>query len=625
MNYFASQDRARRRTVKLVVLFVAAVLGVIAAIYTPLAAVSASDRPGEPGFWNLPLLGGVAGFVVLVVGLSSLGKIAQLGKGGTTVAELLGGRRIDPSTRDRAERQLLNVVEEMAIASGVSVPPVYLVEDDSINAFAAGYAPNSAVIGVTRGCMQQLDREQLQGVMAHEFSHILNGDMRLNIRLAGVIFGILVIGMIGWGMARFVGPLMLQGGGGRRNEGAAIGAAIIVLGLLLMLVGSIGTFFGRLIQAAVSRQREFLADASAVQFTRNPRGIAGALRKIGGMPAAKAWNSHVSEFGHLFFSSAFSALFATHPPLRERIARIEGIAASAVSPPAAAAGPAVPPSAAPAASAFAAAASRRDLDAAIEAAGVPDRERCRRSGELLGALPLPLLEAAHEPADARAVLVGLLLSRDHGHRDAQHGAIASDPGLLRRVRQLERLCDGVPEAGLLPLVDLCIPAICELSPSQYAAFRDRLTAVMLADRRVDLREWIVRTVLLRHVEARFRRDRPPRVGSRRLEQHREEVAAILSVLARAGHDEESSVAESYRGGTAMLGWPPSPPLPRERCTLDAIEAAARSLADTRMQERERLLKAAAAVVAHDGEARPIEVQLLRAVGDLVDCPIPPVL
>jgi Zn-dependent protease with chaperone function len=624
MNYFASQDQARRRTLKLVALFAAAVLGVIAAIYAPLAALAASDRPGDPGFWNPPLLGSVAGLVILVVGLASLGKIAQLGKGGSTVAELLGGRRIDPATRDRAERQLLNVIEEMAIASGVAVPPVYLIEDLSINAFAAGYASNTAVIGVTRGCMQQLDREQLQGVMAHEFSHILNGDMRLNIRLAGVIFGILVIGMIGWGMARFVGPVMLRSGGGRRNEGAAVGAAIIALGLLLMLVGSIGTLFGRLIQAAVSRQREFLADASAVQFTRNPRGIAGALRRIGGLPPAAAWNSHVSEFGHLFFSSAFASLFATHPPLRERIARIEGIAAQEVAPPpapAAAARPAAPA----AARGFAAPCSRAGIEQAVAAIGAPDPERCRRTAEMLASLPPGLIDAAHEPADARAILIGLLLAADEPTRRVQAAAISDDAALLDSLRRLAPLCRQVPDAALLPIVDLCVPAIAELSPPQYREFRERLTKVILADRKVDLREWVVRTVLLRHVEARFRRDEPPRSGSHRLEQRRDAAALVLSVLARAGHDGEGRAAEAFAAGVATLGWAGAGLEPLDRCTLDSLEAASRALASTRMTERGRLLKAAVVVIAHDGEARPIEVQLLRAVGDLLDCPIPPVL
>ncbi|MDA0974967.1 MAG: M48 family metalloprotease, partial [Planctomycetota bacterium] len=302
MNYFAAQDAARKRTGRLVILFLLAVVGVVAALYLPLAAIAASA--GELPFWNPPLLGGIAVAVLLVVGLGSLFKIAQLGKGGSAVAEMLGGTLVDPATRDPELRRLMNVVAEMAIASGVPVPPVYLIEEDSINAFAAGYTPQSAVIGVTRGCVRQLDRPQLQGVMAHEFSHILNGDMRLNIRLAGVIFGILVIGVLGWGLFRYVGPMLLysRGGGGNRNNGGAVGLGIIAFGLLLMAVGAIGTMFGRLIQAAVSRQREFLADASAVQFTRNPRGIAGALRKIGGMPASRGWNAHVSEFGHFFFT-----------------------------------------------------------------------------------------------------------------------------------------------------------------------------------------------------------------------------------------------------------------------------------------------------------------------------------
>ena len=622
MNYFRAQDEARRRTGRLVVLFVVAVVALIAALYLPLAAAGASE--GELPFWNPKLLGAVAGLTVLVVGLSSLFKIAQLGQGGSVVAEMLGGSRVDPSTRDPDQRRLLNVVEEMAIASGVPVPPVYLIDDDSINAFAAGYTPQSAVIGVTRGCVHQLDRGQLQGVMAHEFSHILNGDMRLNIRLTGVIFGILVIGIVGWTCVRYLGPALAHSRGGRKNDGAAVGLGIMAFGLLLWAVGSLGTLFGRLIQAAVSRQREFLADASAVQFTRNPSGIAGALRKIGGLPPARPWSPHVSEFGHFFFSSAFAALFATHPPLRERIARIEGIDAAAVAPPedAAATSVATPPARA-AAAAPAARISRAAVEHSMASIGAPDEELVARAAAITAAIPAKVLEACREPMDARGVLIGLLRSADPAHREAQDHALAGDPGLLGTVRRIAPAIAAIPPASALAVIDLAMPALAALDGDQYREFRDRVTAVMLADRRVDLFEWVVRTVLERHIESRVAPTRRMH-GRERLEQRERGVLEVLATLAWAGHREPAAARSAFEAAVAALGWSPRPLPQRDRCSLDGLDAALRQLKALSMDARRRLLASCVESILRDGTTTVVEAQLLRAIGDAIDCPIPPI-
>ena len=629
MNYFRAQDDARRRTGRLVVLFILAVVALIAAIYLPLAAANA-DENSVP-FWNPPLLGAVAGLVVLVVGLSSLFKIAQLGKGGEAVAEMLGGTRIEPSTRDPHERRLLNVVEEMAIASGVPVPPVYRIDDDSINAFAAGYSPQSAVIGVTRGCMTQLDRAQLQGVMAHEFSHILNGDMRLNIRLTGVIFGILVIGLVGWTCLRYIGPMLAHSRGGRKNDGAAVGLGVMAFGLLLYAAGSLGTLFGRLIQSAVSRQREFLADASAVQFTRNPAGIAGALRRIGGLPPSVPWNPHVSEFGHFFFSSAFSAFFATHPPIRERVARIEGIDAASLGGPrvAAASRPMTASAGVAAVSSEAAPRARersiprREVERAIEHIGEPDPDLVARAAAIAASIPERVAVACREPMDARGVIVALLLSRDAGIRDAQEHALAGDAGLLAAAKRVAPAVASMPATAALAAIDLAVPALSELSPEQYRTFRDRVTAVMLADRRVDLFEWVMRVVLERHVEARFvRRSRP--AARERIEQRADAVRLVLATLALAGHRDSAAARGAFHAAIAALGWPAASLPQRDSCTLDALDASLRRLSAIRMDDRRRLLAACVESIAHDGATTVIEAQLLRAIGDSIECPIPPI-
>ncbi len=323
MDFFSHQEAARRKTKRLVVLFLLAVAAIIAGVYLVVTPVWFAYAAKE-GFaddwrlWDPERLAVVALGVCTVIFFGSAFRMASLRQGGgAAVARLLGGRPVDPSTHDPDERRLLNVVQEMAIASGIPVPDVYLIEDEeSINAFAAGLSTDQAVIGVTRGCLVLLSRDELQGVIGHEFSHVLNGDMRLNLRLMGILAGILVIAVIG---------RVLMHGRRSRSKGAA---QVQLAGLGLYVVGYAGVFFGTLIQAAVSRQREFLADASAVQFTRNPGGIAGALKKIGGLAfGSRLTSAHAEEASHFFFGDAirrgFSGLLSTHPPLHERVARID--------------------------------------------------------------------------------------------------------------------------------------------------------------------------------------------------------------------------------------------------------------------------------------------------------------
>src|SRR5688572_19806863 len=317
MNFFERQAAARRTSSRLVVLFALAVAGIVFAIDAAAFLAYGAGADAEPGE-----IGALLVFTTLltlgVIGLGSLYRVASLRGGGEPVALQLGGTPIAADTTDFNLRRLRNVVEEIAIASGVPVPKIYVLEHEaSINAFAAGYSPSDAVIAVTRGALDRLNRDELQGVIAHEFSHILNGDMRLNIRLMGVLFGILMIGLIGR-------KILQHGRFGGRNKGAG---AILVAALIAMVVGYVGLFFGRMIKAGVSRQREQLADASAVQFTRQTVGLSGALKKIGGLGEGSKLNERgdAEEVSHMLFGDGvgFSGLFATHPPLLARIQALE--------------------------------------------------------------------------------------------------------------------------------------------------------------------------------------------------------------------------------------------------------------------------------------------------------------
>lgn len=616
MNFFDHQDAARRATHRLVALFLLSIIGTIVLLYAPVGFMLASDearRSSRPNIEGLPPWldpGALLVVAAIASGLILLGALVrrvQLSGGGKSVAESLGGRWLDPASATPSERRLLDVVEEMSIASGMPVPPVAVIEDASINAFAAGTSPANAVLGFTRGAINRLSRDELQGVVAHEFSHIAHGDMRLNIRLACAIAGVMVIALIG----RVLLHAAARAPRVRSKKGDAT-VALLLFGLVLLIVGAIGAFFGRILQAAVSRQREFLADASAAQYTRNPRALADALRTIAGSSNNRLDAEAASGLNHFFFTSAADAWLASHPPIGERIRRLEG--AEAAMPPAT-------PSTAGArvenASSFAPA------GAPASAVGArPDPEATRNVLPLLSRrIPIKLLEACREPFDAQAVLLLSTWATDDAVRDRQREAVRAGlgPAVASTVSRLRPMMERVPEDLRLMLLDLCMPALQQLSQPQYRAFRDTLARVMRADGRVTLYEWAMRSVLARRVEARFGALHEPH-GRASLDARRNETFVILSTMAWAS--EHARATQAFRRAGAQIRWLPNEPLEAARCSLDALDAALERLAGVDERGRHQLVEAVAAVVSEDGKLHPRELLLLRGISDRLDVFVP---
>jgi Zn-dependent protease with chaperone function len=566
------------------------------------------------------LLATVVFGVGLVVGGGSAYKMAQLRGGGHVVAEHLGGRLLNGDSRDPAERRLLNVVEEMAVASGTPTPPVYLLEDEeAINAFAAGQGPGDAVIGITRGALEQLPRDELQGVIAHEFSHILNGDMRLNIRLMGVLHGILIIGLLGYFLLRsslYSGAVRGRGG---RDQSVLIW---IGFGLGLSLVGFLGTFFGNWIKASVSRQREFLADASAVQFTRNPEGIAGALARIGGFgPASLLETPNAPEASHLFFGGALRhPIFATHPPLEERIRRLDPQLAAGLG-----AAPAREPSGVAATAAPLAGFAAGGAGPAASV-GRPTPEHVDYAARLLASIPADLREAAHEPYSARALLHGLLLSGDAAVRKRQLADLAqhAEAGVAEATAALASSLETLDRAAFLPLVDLLLPALRRLSPDQYRVFVENVDRSIRADDRIDLFEWTLQRVLRTHLRPHFEAMPRSRKRVSRLESVRGACEVLLSTLASADHD-EAAARRGFEAASAHLGIAGLEQLPADRCGLAPLDTALDELAAVVPKLKRRLVDAAALCIASDGVIEIAEAELLRATADSLGCPMPPLL
>jgi len=642
MNFFESQDRVSRNTTLLVVLFVLAVVALIIMTNVLIVIVfgfidSQQLRDGETLTRQMDwkTFAAVGAGVSVVVLAGSLYKIMALSAGGKVVAESLSGQLIARNTQDLNQRKLLDVVEEMAIASGTPAPPVYLLANErGINAFAAGLSPRDAVIGVTQGAIERLSREQLQGVIAHEFSHIFNGDMRLNIRLMGALNGILILGMLGYYL------LYSASFSGRRRGNDKGGGGILALAIGLMAIGFAGTFFGALIRAAVSRQREYLADASAVQFTRNPNGIAGALKRIGGLEAgSRVENPGAPEVSHAFFAQGISGfmqmLSATHPPLAKRILRIDpqwdGKFDSSDRPDAARvevqAGEAktmTRQAAVNKVGAFAAGAAVADVMTAMDRIGNPKQEAVDYARSLLSELPVVIKEAAREPHGARAIIYSMLLDKGQKVRARQLKQLQdyADPDVYALTLTLMPRMDDLDIKFRLPVIDIAIPALKQLSLSQYKSFRGNLIALIEMDSRVDLLEWSLQKILFRHLDGQFFKPAPMKARYSDPGRLKKEIELVLSVMARAGAQDQSEVEGAFGASVQALESSGLALLAKDQIRIADLDLALGKLDQLKPLAKYRLLKACVASIWHDQRVTAVEVELFRAFAAVLDCPVP---
>lgn len=637
-DFFERQSAARKSTTWLVAMFSLGVLGIVSGVTAltwyaldelPLVDTEVSSQLfGQPEqHVYIPLLAGGVALVLILMG--TWYKLTQLRGGGTVVAESLGGKRIYPNVQGFHERRLLNVVEEMALASGVPVPPVYILEgEQGINAFAAGYAPSDAVVAVTRGCAETLSREELQGVVAHEFSHILNGDMRLNIRLIGVLHGILLLGLIG--------RIVLRSGGGsaRRSSRNNNGGALLLVGLAMLILGYAGTLMGSLIKAAVSRQREYLADASAVQFTRNPSGLSGALKKIGGFVAgSKLQSANAAEASHMLFAQGvwegFTSLTATHPPLKKRILALEpnwngkflAVAKAATS------------SFESAAVAGLAGHSRADQQVPLEVVehsadqvGEPTEMHRSYAAQLVSEMPPPVLEAIHEPYGARAVVYCLLMDREASVRQNQMAALEKHAAkdVYQTTRKLLSAVDQLDASVRLPMVDMALASLRAMSESQYRTFIRCFKELVEADQQLALFEWTLYQIVLRHLRPQYEKTAAPAIAYYGLQRMGDACSMLLSTLAHADNL-RSEAPVAFQRGAEHLPNVSVELLKPEACGLKGLNEALRQLNRVSRKQRKYVVEACAACICADHDVTVAEAELFRGICDMLDCPMPPLL
>jgi len=635
MDFFEAQERARRITWKLILLYATAVVLLISTVYVVALILFGFNedpvvtRTESFTLWHPTLFITISTIIIAVILAGTLFRIAQLRKGGAAVAEMLGGRKVDPSTYDTNERRLLNVVEEMSIASGLPVPDVYVLDQENgINAFAAGFGTSDAAVGITKGALHQLNRDELQGVIAHEFSHIFNGDMRLNIRLISVLNGILLLHLMGLILMRSAALSNATRGGSRGGGNATI--AIVLFGLALVIIGYMGMVFGRMIQAAISRQREYLADAAAVQYTRNPDGIAGALEKIArSHEKGRIEDGHAMELSHLFFANSFHSaldrLFATHPPIDERIRAIGAIplqerparqSARAVSP--------TPPEPTSDQSDWNLGEVEEWAGILLATIGTLRPDQLRQASSLLADIPEPLTRAAHEPLGAESLLYALLLTSGKNDSPSLPDWLNSevDSGMIHFVESFVQELNRGKREWHLPLVELALPTLRTMSQKQYQRFRLTLDRLIREKREVSLFEFAIEKMVLRQLDPHFSEVRKPDVRHHHFRTLTRELSILLSALAHAGGEKAEY---AWKAGTQSLGkhLPDGVTfLSQEECSIAELDTALDELAASANPVKKHVLSAAIHTVAEDKKITVEEQEMLRAISEVLETPVP---
>lgn len=686
MNFFEQQEKSRRKTVFLISYFVIAVLTTAILVYLAVSALVLGTYLNGL-VWEPNLFYACSGLTCLLILLGSFFKHQSLKRGGRVVAESIGCRLVNPQSKDIAERRAYNVVEEMAIASGMPVPPLYLMEDeDGINAFAAGYSTDDAVVALSQGAVYLLSRDELQGVVAHEFSHILNGDMRLNIRLIAILNGLLMVALSGrmilrprgFSGRRYRGWASMSRRAGRRNRrSGGRGAGVLLLGVFLVVLGSAGVFFGKLIKAAVSREREYLADASAVQFTRNPEGISGALKKIGGL----TWRSYLSrpnaeELSHLFFARGVKPAFlsgwlSTHPPLSDRIKAIDKSFDGKFE-------PLVAPKMAKEvhdyipreeASAFGLgresvgentkflqAVKRRAEEAKQEiglseasfafphicgeqnrvAKKLPDISGYIDEGSifnarlLLSEIPPELLARAKEPHGAFALLVALLVDRFNTQTRSQQVSFLAkflDSRVFSEFRLLNEEVQLLRSELRLPLVDLSLPALKRLSEEQFQHFKDIVDRLIKIDKKCSIFEYAVQAIVLRHLSPTFNPElRFVGLGRLSLKKMGDRAHEFIELICCENQD---SLKVGYLA-LKELGVPVSSEVKHPSFVggylaledMRRFDELLELLVLLSPEAREDLVQVVSLCLTADREFDTDDAELLRVVCELLYCPLP---
>lgn len=648
MDFFEHQRQSHSKTKLLIVLFTVAVILTTVSLYLAIGLVFELleyNQTRELSFyWWQPYVMIIFGAVIVAMILGcTLYKIYTLKGGGRVVAKMLGAKNINPhSSKELNEKKLYNIVEEMAIASGIPVPGVFVMnEENGINALAAGHEPGDAIVAVTQGSLDSFTRDEMQGVVAHEFSHILNGDMRLNLYLIGVLHGIVAIGSVGRFMMR---SLRSRRRSYSRSRSDSKGAAYVFLtGLVIFVVGSVGVFFGKIIKSAICRQREYLADASAVQFTRNPLGISNVLKKIGSRERLSYIYSKNSEIcGHMFIADSivrswFSA-FATHPPVAKRIKRIEPgwdgkyisidrkkIKAQQIEEAKKKQEKKTALNAAHQSALEKAKFTALTASTIVKDVGTIKSENIQQAERFLKDMPKELEKNLRTPHGACAAVCLMLFQKDKPILEKQAQIIEQKlPDKSKELfKTLIPYAEKIKPHQRIPIIDMSLTALHELSLDEYNRFKSILHDLMQADQKIDLFEYCLYQIVVRHLEPHFKKTSRSPIRYYTVNVVRTEVSELLSHLSILGHNDFNEASQAFENAVQVFGKKTKIQfMPAEDFKLEKIDKALKRLKEAGPQLKKLIVTACANCIMYDKKITAEEYELLRAVCDNMGCPMP---
>ncbi|HET9956711.1 MAG TPA: M48 family metalloprotease [Polyangiaceae bacterium] len=649
MDFFAKQEQARRATSWLLLLFVAALVCIFGAVYGAVSVGVATYEslavvPGAFEWFSLERAVITLSIALVVVGVSALLKHAELRRGGAAVAVSLGATPVDVSTRRRLERRLVNVVEEMAVAAGTPVPLVFVLErEQGINAFAAGYELSDAAITVTQGALENLNRDELQAIIAHEFSHILNGDMRLNTRLVSVLHGILTLTIAARLLRGAISRSSADGGNSQgdssprssrsrisfssfrsnsgsssssrsdSSRGSSAGAAvalliaIVVTIVLVTLVGAVGSFFARWIQAIICRKRELLADAVAVQLTRNEAQVRRALRRVeGDSVGALLMSPNASSVAHMFFAEGVRGWLPSHPPLGERIEQLGGV--SPKSEP-------LPRVQNPSGQVFV------PPQRLLSVVGSMKLEDLEYAAGMLAALPDGLRDALADPVMAEALTYLMLLQPDPNARQEQWLSVEStlDGEVIAAMHELGPALVGLEPRHRLPLLELALPSLRTMASQARARLLSNIDQLIDSDGKTELFEFVLRCL----VQARLTHASPLARSTAKRAACRQAARVVLTVMARLEIADPETRARLVRESSFDAGY--DPPLEielEEGSDWVAFRSALDVLHRARPRAQRRFLDACERLMLADGKLSLAECELFRAIVVSVGAALP---
>ena len=632
MDFFEHQDQAKKKTKRLVFFFVLAVILIIATLNT--AAFIAGNQSGQfkltvqqylVSLWFV----GVTVATLVIILLGSLIRSLQISGGGHSVAKMVNARSIEMNTKDKLERRLINVVEEMSIASGMPVPSLFIMDEEmGMNAFVAGLVPSDTVLVVTKGLLENLNRQELQGVVAHEFSHIFNADMRMNVRLIAILGGILALGQLGYFLLRSMRYSRHRRSSSSNSNNNQLGMVIMGAAVVLLIVGYIGLFFGRLIKAAISRQREFLADASAVQYSRDSMGIANALYRIKtNGKGSLLQSSHAEDMSHMCFGTAlkftaFSNMLATHPPLDERIKTLVPHYRPDKSSDSESA-PVYEDSAIAGFSSNQTAADSMEINSPeqlVAQIGQMQPEQLSQAKTIRESIPEQLIEAAHNTDLVILAILAIITAGSDGEIEQLLTSVSRrlTTNQLDLLKNYTQLAYNLPNKAVLPLVEIAMPSLKQLDDDQKKNMLACSSLLITADKKINPFEFFLYALLRKNLSQKdkgfsnsiFRKYKPVL----------EDIQYLISILAEA-----SGCRTTELVGSAMASFAPSWKLPDTLPTYDASQLNKSLLRLNRLSPllKKPLMQTLAEIVMYDGKLLSDEIDLLRATGIYLECPIPP--